>query len=122
MIDISTKLKLFVDTPPNIIIGRPNTNPMLLCLYIHRLHLLVPMILPMMISNSPFLAEVIAITNSGVLVPTTNITIVISFSLICRYLAMATQLSTARLLPNDIATRPQMEIIIDTGRFHFGFS
>ena len=114
MIDISTKLKLFVDTPPNIIIGRPNTKPML--------KILVPMILPMMISNSPFLAEVIAITNSGVLVPTTNITIVISFSLICRYLAMATQLSTARLLPNDIATRPQMEIIIDTGRFHFGLS
>ena len=71
MINISGKWKLKVFTPPKIIMGRVRTKPIL--------KIFVPIILPIMISNSPFLTEVIAITNSGVLVPITRITIVITF-------------------------------------------
>ena len=107
-------LKPVVVMPPRIMIGRPSTKPIL--------NILVPMIFPTMISNSPFLAEVTAITNSGVLVPITRMTIVISFSLIWRSLAIATQESTAKLLPTNIAIRPQIEMKIDLGRGHFGLS
>ena len=102
------------DTPPNIKTGNPSTKPIL--------KIFVPMMFPKMISNSFFFADVIAITNSGALVPITRIIIVISFSLIPILCAKSAQLSTAKSLPTDMRIKPMMAIIIDFPVFHLGFS
>ena len=72
MINISAKLKLDELTSPKIRIGSPRTNPIL--------NIFVPMILPIIISCSFFLAAEMAIAISGVEVPITNIIIVINLS------------------------------------------
>ena len=95
-------------------IGSPRTNPIL--------KILVPIIFPRMISNSPFLAEVMAITSSGEDVPITKITIVINFCEICSSLAMFMQLLTAISLPTEIMIKPKIEKITDWGIVKWGVS
>ena len=114
MINMSIKLKLVVSTPPKIMIGRVKTKPIL--------KMLVPMMLPMMISNSFFLTEVMAIISSGIEVPITRMIIVITFSLTFSSLAIFTQLETASSLPTAIKPRPIRPIIIDFKRGHLGSS
>ena len=89
--NISAKLKLVVFTLPNMAIGNARTNPIL--------KIFVPMILPIIISYSFFLTEVMAIISSGDEVPITKIIIVTSFEGIFNAFAKFTQLSTAKLLP-----------------------
>lgn len=69
--NMSMMVKFVEVTLPNKIIGNPKTKPML--------KMLVPTMLPRIISNSPFLAEVMARIISGDEVPITRISIVISF-------------------------------------------
>ena len=114
IITISINWNSIDDTPPNINTGNPRTNPML--------KIFVPMMFPRIISNSFFLADVRAITNSGALVPITRIIIVINFSLIPILWASSVQLSTARSLPKKIQNSPISENIIDGVNFHLGFS
>lgn len=71
IMNISIRLKLLVVTLPRRITGNPRTKPML--------KIFVPIMLPRMISNSPFLAEVMARIISGDEVPITKMIIVISF-------------------------------------------
>ena len=61
MMNISGKWNDVVLTPPKMIIGRVKTKPIL--------KILVPIMLPMIISYSFFLTEVIAMINSGIDVP-----------------------------------------------------
>ena len=70
------------------------------------------MIFPIVISNSPFLAEVTVINNSGRDVPITMAVIVIIFSLIPSLCAMIVAFSTIKSLLKTISTIDKARIIL----------
>ena len=88
--NISITLKPTIATSPSKDIGKPKT--------IHILNMLVPIMLPIAISCSFFLAAIAVITNSGSDVPITITTIVISFWLTPIFPAIAIALSTNKSL------------------------
>ena len=101
------------DTPPYIAIGKPKT--------MHMLNILVPMIFPTAISNSPFLADSTVIISSGKDVPITITVIAITFWLIPISLAKSTALSTTMSLAIIIASKLNIISIMDFFNVYFAF-
>lgn len=101
----SILVKLLALIPPNMATGTPNT--------IQILKMLLPMILPTNISCSPFIDEIIVVTNSGKDVPNAIIVSDINLSLHPIILAILDALSTTKLLPITIPPKPIITKDID---------
>ena len=107
-------MKLVEVNPPNINNGKPSTIPIL--------NILVPIIFPKAISNSPFLAAITVIVISGKDVPITTTVIVINLLLTFIIEANSLALSTTKSLENIISKQQTIVIIIDLIKLYFGLT
>ena len=99
---------------PKIVIGMPNTIPIL--------KILLPTTLPIAISYSPFFVATILVTSSGRLVPNAIIVRAMTLSLTPTILAISLAASTTALLPNTKQMIPKIVKTNDKKMLYFGFS